>query len=191
MTDPLEVFRRTVFGPHIKAPWAIRLKDTLAFIEAHPEYQLQVGLIPAQENAFFINSAVCAAFFGFKSRNSLNRDLKQHGFVIDRTSNVAEELRILCPQLTPLSRCWGKRRFAFGEFNGHISATQVERASNYARQVRRRNPQMTQDSPKPIVSIAAGMTSEPGNWSATPDLRMEIDGTEGSWCFENEGWDDV
>jgi hypothetical protein len=92
--------------------------------------------------------------------------------------------------MTAAPRCWGKRRFALGEFNGHISATQTERASDYARQVRAGNPQMAQDSPTPIVSIASGMTSEPGNWSAPPDLRTEIDEMEGSWwSSDNQGWD--
>jgi hypothetical protein len=179
----------------MKTPWAIRLRDTLRFIETHTEYQLQVGIIPAGQNAFFINSSVSAEFFGLKSRNSLNHNLQQHGFVLDHSSNVTQELRTLCPELAPSSRCWGKRRFAFGEFNGDISATQAARASNAARQVRKGNPQMPT---VPIASQAlspekmpdmAGMTPGIGGSTAPADLTTESDQTEEIWFgAENQDW---
>jgi hypothetical protein len=200
MENPLQAFRNTVFGPHIKAPWAIRLRDTLRFIETHTEYQLQVGIIPAGQNAFFVNSSVSAKFFGLKSRNSLNRNFQEHGFVLDHSSNVTQELRTLCPELVPSSHCWGKRRFIFGEFNGDISATQAAQAaqaSNTAKQIRKGNLQMPT---VPIASQAlspekkadmAGMTSELGGWTAPADLMTKIDQTEGIWfALENQDWPD-
>jgi hypothetical protein len=200
MQKPLEVFQSTVFGAHIKMPWAIRFRNTLKFIEAHPEYQIQVGIIPAGQNTFFINSSVCAQFFGLKNRNSLNRDLKQHGFVSESSYNTTEQLRTLCPQLTSVSRCWGKRRFVLGDFNGEISITQAERASNHAREVRSRNfqidtltvPIAPQTLPLEENSNQNEMKSEVGGRITSDKFTTEIDLTEGiEFDWENQDWLDL
>jgi hypothetical protein len=197
MQNDLETFRTTVFGAHMKMPWAIRLRNTLRFLETHPEYRLQVGIIPAGQNAFFINSSICAQFFGLKNRNSLNRDLKQHGFVSDDSLNTAQQLRTLCPQLISVSRCWGKRRFVLGDFNGQISITQTERASNHARKVRGRNlPIDTLTVPIDSQTLSSKESpnntetkSEVGGCTVSDDLTMEIDQTEGiEFDWEDQDW---
>jgi hypothetical protein len=205
MINPLKDFQSTVFGPHIKMPWAIRLRNTLTFIQNHPQYTLQIGIIPDGQNAFFINSSVCAKFFGLKNRNSLNRNLKQHGFILDKNFNIIEQFRTLCPQLIPVSRCWGKRFFAFGDFNWQSSKTQVERASNNAQQIRNRNrnrnqnqnSQIAKHSQTPTVTFASQTLSSVnrpdsvdsantsgtqfGGLIASDDFTLESDQIEEIW----------
>jgi hypothetical protein len=136
MEDPLTEFRRTVVGRHITKPWAIRFRELLRFLTLHPQYARDVGLIPAGTKGFFVNSQVCARFLGSKCRNSLNRNFQEHGFKIDQTANVADELKFCSPQLITSHRCWSKRVFDFGDFNGESSNQQTDLASNYARLVR-------------------------------------------------------
>jgi hypothetical protein len=181
----------------MKTPWAIRLRNTLRFLQNHPEYTLQVGIIPDGQNAFFINSSIAAQFFGLKNRNSFNRDLKQHGFIVDRSANITH-------QLIPVSRCWVKRIFPFGDFNGDSSIKQTERASNFARRIRNRNDQIPQNCHTLIVPIVpqtfesgnslkirekAGMTSELGGRTAPSAVATEIEQTEENWFdSDDESW---
>jgi hypothetical protein len=136
MSNPFDEFRRTVFGPHNRKPWGIRLRDTLRFLSLYPQYQQQVGLIPDGQNGFFVNSQTCAIFFGLKNRNSFNRNLQQHGFDIDHTSNITDQHNFLSSELISAHRCWTKRVCTVGDFNGQTSTLQTELASNHARQIR-------------------------------------------------------
>jgi hypothetical protein len=207
MDSPLEIFRRTVFGPHNKTPWAIRLRDTLHFIKQYPQYQLIIGLIPVDQNSFFINSTVLAKFFGLKNRNSCNRDFKQHGFIIDHNCNIINEFKIYAPQIIPSPRCWVKRKFIFDSFNGDSSIEETNLASNYARQVRKSISQTVSHISETIIDIhsqinqsinnsfvnnpfhqsSIGTRAEPGTeigtgtGTETGTETSEFDSMEGNW----------
>jgi hypothetical protein len=122
-------FQKTIFGAHLKMPWAIRLLRALKFVTEHPECRSEVGLIPSSTCSFFVNSDVFARFLGVK-RNSLNRDLQQHGFVRELCSED--------PTLGPVSRHWTKRTFKYGSFNAQCTEEETGQASNHAKQHRMR-----------------------------------------------------
>lgn len=120
-------FRKTIFGAHLKLPWATRLHRALQFVTEHPESRAEVGLIPFNTSSFLVNSEVFACFLGVK-RNSLNRDFQQHGF-----------MRELCsqdPTLEPVSRHWTKRTFKYGPFNAQCTDEETCCASLHAKQNR-------------------------------------------------------
>jgi hypothetical protein len=179
MATPLTAFRQTVFGAHRKTPWAVRLQDTLNFVSAHPEYTLDIGLIPAGPNGFFLDSTLFAEFLGLKNQNSCNRNFQQHGFPIDRRCNVAIELPKYYSQSVPSGRHWAKRVFTFGAFNGDATGM----ATNYARDVRMsRAPIAAQP---PIAQEAVESEGELAHPSPDPE------DTPPTWHLEkwNE-WDD-
>jgi hypothetical protein len=146
MSTPIDEFRATVFGPHLKKAWAVRLLQTLQFVTAHPEYCLEIGLIPLDSCSFLVNSNVLACFLGLK-RNSLNHNFQQHGFILDITADSAEELQTHAPELVCKARNWSKRVFKYGLFNAQCTRQQVAVASIYAKNARKHNPRTEEDLP--------------------------------------------
>jgi hypothetical protein len=122
-------FRKTIFGAHVKTPWAVRLFRSLRFVTEQPEFCPEVGLIPLSSCSFLVNSAVFATFIGVK-RNSLNRDFQQHGFVRELCSQP--------PTSEPALRHWTKRTFKYGPFNAQCTEEETCLASLYAKQYRLR-----------------------------------------------------
>jgi hypothetical protein len=133
MSNQLDELRKSVCGPHHKMPWAKRLKKIIDFVSTYPQYGPVIGLVPAESNAFFINSTLLARFFGFKDRNSVNRNFQQHAFTIDQTCNLPVELPKYCSQLIPFIKQWVKRVFVLGFFDDDATSL----ASNYAVDVRK------------------------------------------------------
>jgi hypothetical protein len=173
-------------GPHHPTPWAIRLRDTLHFIKQYPQYGPLIGLIPIDLDSFFVNSTSLAQFFGFRNRNSCNRDLKQHGFLIDHTCNIIDELNRYAPGITFSPRCWVKRKFQLGCFNGDSSIEETNRASNHARQTRnvtvRTVSDMANTSSETLTKTSASQTEVEVEVEVDDLIDTEgIEGNEGNW----------
>jgi hypothetical protein len=124
-------FRRTVSGPHVRIPWAERIRCALFFVKQHPTTARDIGLIPT-EDGFLINSAACAAFFGVK-QNSCNRNCQQHGLLLDARCDVLAEIRQNDPTLEIEKSVSHKRRFVGGRFTGQSSPTEVNAVIAYGR----------------------------------------------------------
>jgi hypothetical protein len=135
MLDPNQLPVSAVPSIHDKT-WALSLRNALRHVSHHHESFSTIGLVPAGPDSFFVHATTFAKFLGLKDRSSLNKDFQQHGFYIDTDCDI-EELSRLCPQISPSPRCWVKRVFALGPFNGDISDQQAGIASNYAKQVRK------------------------------------------------------
>jgi hypothetical protein len=181
MEVPFDVFRCTVFGPHKKTPWARRLRDTLNFVQTHPQYGPRIGLIPADDNSFFLNSTAFAEFLGLKDRRSCNRDFQQHGFVLDSTCNVLDELKKHVQGVLPSSRCWVKRRFAFGSFNGNSSREEIARVSNHAREVRNHTGQTVSHIPERMVAIRSQVSEKASKLLDEIAFLTTFAPTDGNW----------
>jgi hypothetical protein len=174
MTDKLTEFRHTIYGVHRTKPWAMRHRDILRFAKEYPETGPQIGVIPCDSNSFFMNSTLYSEFCGMK-QNSMNRDLRQHGFVIDKECNIGLELRNRFPQLISTSRQWVKRIFRFGSFNGQSSDEEVAIATEVGRQVRNHH----------ISVPIREETVMNANRDVTDDAAVEIEGESG----QNDIWD--
>jgi hypothetical protein len=140
MTAELAQFQKIISRRQKGCPWAFRLQETLRFVTRHPDAGPNIGLIPVGSNGIIVNSKLCARFFRLKDRNSCNRNFQQHGFLIDRRCDIADELGELFPTSIPGKREWVKRVFQFGSFNTQSSAQETGVASAYARTVRKHVP---------------------------------------------------
>jgi hypothetical protein len=89
------------------------LRKTLKFLQNHPEEKLQVGTIPDGQNAFFLNSSIASQFFRLKNRNYFNLNVKQHRFIVERSSTTIQQFTTFYQQLIPASQCLGKTWIRF------------------------------------------------------------------------------
>jgi hypothetical protein len=176
MSEVLTAFRISVYGPHIKVPWAIRLHQTLSFVDNNPQFIPEIGLMSTGSNSFLINSKVCSTFFGMK-RNSLNRNLQQHGFILDRKADVMAELLPDHSELEWSARHWSKRIFILGSFNPESTIEEINLATNNARLTRTRNQSRLLQDFKEEVS------------DRIDDLFMQNE-DENQFDEQNVEWDD-
>jgi hypothetical protein len=137
MCESCAAFQQTIYGAHCRKPWANRLHKALCFVSENPGAKGQIGVIPCGTNAFLVNSQIAASFFGFRSGNSFNRDLNQHGFDVDKNCNIIEELRLHFLQAIPMARCWKKRVFKGGNFNPQSTQDEIAIASELGRIARK------------------------------------------------------
>jgi hypothetical protein len=132
MNDIFKAFRDSVFGLHLKIPWAVRLHQALSFVAAYPQFVSVIGLIPAGPKSFLINSHVCSTFFGMK-RNSLNRNLQDHGFLLEPKADIEAELCRYNRELRRFARHWSKRMLVLGPFNPKSAIGETSRATDFPR----------------------------------------------------------
>jgi hypothetical protein len=135
--DPLfSEFQKTVCGPHLPILWSNRLLLALQFTRDHPNHIPDVRVVSCGENSLLINPEALARCCGLK-RNSLNRNLNQHGFKLDTDCDIAMELRKHCPWVCTSPKCWRKRVFSKGSFNPTSTQEEAAAAAAHARAVRR------------------------------------------------------
>jgi hypothetical protein len=175
MEEIISAFRQTIYGAHKSRKFICCHRDALRFVEHYPTSSPIVGLIPCPPNGFLHNSSVYSAFCGLK-RNSCNRNFQQHGFVLDGTCNVQDELNNRFPGLNLSPRNWVKRVFVFGPFNGQTSEAEADCALNHARAVRARRvpaapprpaaePAEMSDEPSDIAEISEDWPPSDFQWS--------------------------
>jgi hypothetical protein len=106
-------------------------------------------------------------------KNSINRNLKQHGFEIDEEWKVGQGFGNRFPMIVSSSRQWVKRVFKFGSFNGQSSDSEVAIATEYGRQVR--NGQMKCELSRPssnFPTLSSSFRSSPSSSLSVP-IREE------------------
>jgi hypothetical protein len=135
MSTSLKEFRVAIYGVHRRKLFALRHRNVLRFVGEHPETGREIGIVPCDSKSFFMNSSLYSQFCGLK-KNSMNRDVKQHGFAIDKTCNAGKELENRFPNIVSGSRQWVKRVFMCGSFNGQSSDEEAAIATEHGRQVR-------------------------------------------------------
>jgi hypothetical protein len=135
----LEELQKAVCGPHLRVWFSTKVRDVLLFVSDHPETASQVGLIPYGHNSVFVNSKICARFFGIKP-NSCNRNFQEHGFRIAGKAEIDQELRDRYPGIFLQTRAWTKRTFAYGLFNGGSSHVEIAHARRCAQAIREGRP---------------------------------------------------
>jgi Na+-transporting NADH:ubiquinone oxidoreductase subunit NqrF len=166
MDDFYTQFRANVFGSHIRTPWAKRLYDTLNFVTEYPQYAMMIGLIPCNATSFYVNSHQLGDFFGLTA-NAINRDLRQHGFKLDNTCDVSDELRMKFAETVFSSRRWGKRVFTLGRFDAIGGTEVVVLASDHARMVRSgQNIDLNQEQHTSVNVAVTTDTADTVDWNS-------------------------
>jgi hypothetical protein len=120
----LQELQENVCGPHMRLSFATKLRNTLRFVDNHPDAASRTGLIPFGPNSFLVNSKICSQFFGIKP-NSCNRNFQQHQFGIDFHYQITQACRDRYPNIQLSQRTWPRRTFKYGQFNGDSSDEEI------------------------------------------------------------------
>jgi hypothetical protein len=116
--------------PHSKVPFAERLHWCLELVSNMPGLIPNVGIVDTSEG-LFIHSNVLAAFMRIKS-NSLNKNLRDHGFCRKSSSNEAHQIRQLIPSLVSEGQYWSKWIHVSIPFNRSTPPENLKRISELA-----------------------------------------------------------
>jgi hypothetical protein len=135
----LREFQKSMYGPHVRQPFARKLRDCLSFVTTYPRAVSEVGLIPFGDRSFLVNSKACAAFLGIKS-NSYSRNFREHGFELDPSFMITQELRHQHLSIVLSRRAWAKRTFADDPFNAESGDADIEQAVRHSIAIRKGKP---------------------------------------------------
>jgi hypothetical protein len=132
-TDPLVDFQNQIRGAHLKVPFARRLHACLTYATT-PNNILRIGIAETGDGSVFINSRRLAQFLGLRA-NSLNRNLRDHGFRREQSTRAVQELSQHLPY-AGVEGGWWKWRPPVVSFDRFSLASDLEKLSNHARAVR-------------------------------------------------------
>jgi hypothetical protein len=86
--------RRMIRGSHIRVLYTDRLKQALQLTQNRLDLAAHVGVIKARDGGILVCSAVFSSLLGIRT-NSLNANLRPHGFERDIKHNTHQALRTL------------------------------------------------------------------------------------------------
>jgi hypothetical protein len=108
--DRIEMFARTIFGPHLRMTFLERLQKCVCYVAAHPEYIGEIGVIESRTGGILVNHKAFSAFLGLKP-NSLARNFRDQHFVLDPSYDPSRELLTRLPGGSGIdTRKWSLRK---------------------------------------------------------------------------------
>jgi hypothetical protein len=119
--------------PHSKIPFAERLRWCLEWVHDTPSMTMHVGIIDTNDG-LLIRSSALAHFLGIKA-NSLNKNLRDHGFNRRQPSN--ETQKVFDPSLASELQHWSLWTNCFVLFSRNTPDDVVKQVSDHAVMTRR------------------------------------------------------
>jgi hypothetical protein len=164
----IQALIQSVHGAHSTTLFIGKLNIMTRASSANSNAVAGLGLVYIPNGDLLIHSRLLGNAFGIKS-NSLNRNLRNHGFQCVRRNATATQIQHLGVQLPFGARCWSLWRSTIAPFNGFLTANQLSAFTDHARDRTR--------TPGPAVVVTAPLTpSSAFNFDSN-------DSDEDSWIF--------
>jgi hypothetical protein len=120
-------------GAHTRFLFPERLRRALELTERFPQLRNYVGAVEAEDGTVEVSSGVLAQFLKLR-RNSINKNLRDHGFV--------RGTLILPTRCEGGNLSWYKWTNAIATFGRSTLPSEIDRLANYAKIARKINSKM-------------------------------------------------